>query len=182
MTILLLLFLVFCAFGLFCWVIFININLLYYIFLKVPNFSTGNSALGKILRDVDLGEAKKFYDLGSGNGKVISAIAKRYPNLECVGIEYNIAGICFSKFRNNFLKNKVIYRMENFFKTDIRDADIVYTFLFPELVERLENKFSQEIKKGGLVIANTFPLKIKKPKKVIAGIVGKLDTIYIYEY
>ena len=130
MSMFLLLLLTFCTLCLFCLVLFININLLYYIFLKVPNFSTGNSALGKILRDVDFGEANKFYDLGSGNGKVISAIAKRYPDLECVGIEYNIAGICFAKLRNNFLRNKVIYRRENFFKTDIQDADIVYTFLF----------------------------------------------------
>jgi trans-aconitate methyltransferase len=175
-------FLFFLTFCLFCLVIFVYVNLGYSFYLKVPMLSSGNSAIEKVLSEVDLGKVKKFYDLGSGSGKVISQIANRYPELECVGIEYNAAVYCCAKLRNIFLKQKVAYRMENFFKVDLSDADVVYTFLFPGLMERLETKFARELKKGALVIDTAFPLKSKEPKMVIQGGKGKLDTLYVYEY
>ena len=144
--------------------------------------STGDNAARKILQNIDFGKAKKFYDLGSGSGKVISQVASRYPNLKCVGIEYNIAAYCFAKFRNIFLKQKVSYQMGDFFKINISDADIVYAYLFPGLMDRLESKFASELKRGTLVISNAFPIKAKKPKMIIRGEAGALNTLYVYEY
>ena len=172
-------FLTLCLFGL---VVFIYLNLFYSLYLKVPMLSSRNSAIEKVLSKVDLEKAEKFYDLGSGSGKVISHVANQYPNLECIGIEYNVAAYCCAKLRNIFLKRKVAYRMENFFKVDLSDADVVYTFLFPGLMERLGTKFARELKKGALVIDTAFPLKSKEPKMVVQGETGRLDTLYVYEY
>lgn len=144
--------------------------------------STGNNAIRKVLQNIDLGKAKKFYDLGSGNGKVIAQIASRYPNLKCTGIEYNISAYCCAKLRNIFLKQKVNYQMEDFFKVNISDADVVYAYLFPGLMDRLEIKFARELKKGTLVISNAFPIKSKEPKVIIRGESGALNTLYVYEY
>lgn len=102
--------------------------------------------------------------------------------MECVGIEYNIAAYYCAKIRNIFLKNKVSYRRENFFKVNLGDADIVYTYLFPGVMNRLEAKLANELKSGTVVIANSFPLKSKGPKTIIRRKVGALDTLYIYEY
>jgi len=144
--------------------------------------STGSNVIKKILQEIDFKEAKKFYDLGAGNGKVISYVASRYPNLKCTGIEYNIAAYCYAKLRNIFLKQKVSYKMGDFFKVNISDADIVYTYLFPGLMDRLESKFARELKKGTLVISNAFPIKDRKPKFIIQGKAGALNTLYVYEY
>lgn len=124
----------------------------------------------------------KFYDLGSGNGKIIARIANAYPNLACVGIECNIAAYSWAKLRNLFSKQKVLYRMENFFQTNLGDADIVYAYLFPNLMKRLEPKFTSELKKGTLLIVNSFPLKSKEPLKIIQDKTNALGTLYIYEY
>lgn len=66
--------------------------------------STKKVVIEKILENLDFGKAKMFYDLGSGNGNVISQIAKRYPNLECIGIEYNVGGSFFGKIQEFFFK------------------------------------------------------------------------------
>jgi len=144
--------------------------------------STNNTAIKKILRDIDFSAANKFYDLGAGNGKLISHIAKRYPGLECVGIEYNLVAYCCARLRNVFSRKKVIYRRGNFFEIDISDANIIYTYLFPNIMNRLEIKFARELKKGTLVIVNSFPLKSREPKTIIQGKAGALDTFYVYEY
>lgn len=144
--------------------------------------STEGEITERILKNIDFSKVKKFYDLGSGSGNVVSRIAREYPSLKCVGIEYNVTDLFWAKFKNIFSKNKVIYKKGDFFKTDISDADIIYVYLFPEIIERLEEKFANELKKGALVITNTFPLKFKKTKLIIPEKKRKLGTLYIYEY
>jgi len=114
-----------------CSIVFVYLNIFYFIYLKVPTLSANNKVIEKILRSIDFKGRKKFYDLGSGNGKLISGVASLYPDLECIGIEYNIVAYYCAKTRNIFLKNKVSYLRENFFKVNLDDADIVYTYLFP---------------------------------------------------
>lgn len=175
-------FLFFLTLCFFCLVVFVYLNIFYSFYLKVPMLSTGNNAIGKVLQNIDFREEKKFYDLGSGNGKLISQIASRYPNLKCIGIEYNVVAYYCAKFRNIFLKQEIDYRMGDFFKINISDADVVYVYLYPGLMERLEIKFASELKKGALVISNAFPIKTREPKIIIQGEVGALNTLYVYEY
>lgn len=175
-------FLFFLTLCLFFLVVFVYLNVFYSFYLKVPMLSSGNDAIEKFLLKVDFGKAKKFYDLGAGSGKMISKVASQYPDLQCIGIEYNIISYCCAKLRNIFLKQKIDYRMGNFFKINISDADVVYTYLYPGLMERLEIKFASELKKGTLVISNAFPIKTREPKIVIQGEVGALNTLYVYEY
>lgn len=163
-------------------VIFLYLNIFYSFYLRVPMLSAKKEIALKIIKNVDFKNAKNFYDLGSGNGRIISYIANKYPNFKCVGIEYNLTGYCLAKARNIFLKQKVDYRKEDFFKTDISNADIVYVYLFPGVLSRLEPKFSRELKKGTLVVSNTFQLKFKEPEVIIKGEAGALNTLYIYKY
>lgn len=175
----LLFFLLICIFIL---VIFIYVNIFYFLYLKVPMLSTGRGIIEKITSEVDFGKAKKFYELGSGSGKVISQVARKYPGLECIGIECNIAALFLAKIRNIFSEQKVEYRMQNFFKTDLRDADIVYAYLFPGIMDKLETKFLEEMKEGAMVVSNTFILKHRKPSKIVLNKKNSLGTLYVYKY
>jgi hypothetical protein len=165
-----------------CLMVVMYLNIFYFVFLKVPTLSTSKKTAEKILQNIDLGDKKKFYDLGSGSGRLVSYLAEKYPDLECIGVEYNITAYCNAKIRNIFLKNKVIFLRKDFFKTNLGDADVIYAYLYPPVMERLEAKFARELRKGTLVILNSFPLKSKKPKTVLSGKSGALDTLYIYEY
>jgi SAM-dependent methyltransferase len=175
-------FLFFLALCLFAWMVFIYLNIFYTVFLKVPMLSTDSDVVRKVADNIELAKGKKFYDLGSGNGRFISQLAKSRDDLEYIGIEYNVGAYFRARIRNIFSPKKIFYRKGDFFKMDIKDADVVYTYLFPGIMARLENKFSQELKKGTLVIANTFPLKSRQPKKILPAERGTLGTLYIYEY
>ena len=157
-------------------------NIFYFVYLKVPTLSTNTKAIEKILENINLKGKKKFYDLGSGNGRLVSCLADKYPELECVGIEYNLAAHCHAKIRNLFSKNEASYQRKNFFKIDLENADIIYAYLYPPVMERLEAKFAKELHKETMVILNSFPLKSKKPKTVLRGKSGALNTLYVYEY
>jgi 16S rRNA A1518/A1519 N6-dimethyltransferase RsmA/KsgA/DIM1 with predicted DNA glycosylase/AP lyase activity len=157
-------------------VIWYLLSSFYFIYLGTPTVSTSKRITRAILKKIDLSGRKKFYDLGSGNGWLISRIARRHPELRCIGIEYNIAAHCCARVRNIFAKHKIDYRWENFFEAHLEDADVVYIYLPPHITDNLETKFARELKKGAIVVSNTFTLKSKKPSKIIDG------TVYVYEY
>ncbi|MFA5076484.1 MAG: class I SAM-dependent methyltransferase [Patescibacteria group bacterium] len=161
--------------------VFLLVTAFYNIFLGAPFLSSNRETLDTLLNKIDLSGKKKLYELGSGNGKVISRIAQKYPQLECVGVEFNWAVYFLALGRNLFSKRKVKYLCQNMFKVDLRDADVVFTYLFPKPMERLEPKFAAELKPGAMVISSTFPLKNKQPAQVYRN-KSCLATIYVYQY
>lgn len=153
----------------------------YTIVLSAPYVPSNTSALNNLLANVDLSDRKKFYELGSGDGKVISKIAQKYTDMECIGIEYNYTAYLLSLFRNLFLERKVKYFRKDFFKVDLKDADVVFTYLFPDVMQKLHEKFKKELKPGAIVISNTFAINDMEPISVYKG-KGYLNTIYIYKF
>jgi predicted RNA methylase len=145
--------------------------------------STGTCAIEAIIENIGGETSKIFYDLGSGNGRVVAEVVHHCPNMKCIGVEYNIGAYILAKVKNIFLRKKVTFVRSNFFDINLANADIVYVYLFPKIIKRLEEKFSRELKKGTIVIANTFPLGTRKPKKIIPNEKGgSLDILYVYEF
>jgi hypothetical protein len=62
----------------------------------------------------------------------------------------------------------VVWR--SLFKADVREADVVYCFLFEKFMTKLENKLFSELKPGAKIIVYTFPFKNHQAIKKIQGI------------
>lgn len=155
---------------------------LYYNFkLPAPYVPSRSIAVRKILEEIDLSDKSSFIELGVGDGKVISAIAKKYPQMKCIGIEYNWVPYLLARFRNLFLRNKVEYKIGDFFEFNLSKYDVVYTYLFSEVMYKLEDKFEKELAPSSILISNTFQLKNKKPFAIYKG-EAWLSTIYLYKY
>ena len=161
--------------------IFYSLTLIYNIILSAPFLSSNRRSIRIILEKIDLSDKKYFYELGSGRGRVVAQIAKKYPQLKCYGVELNRVAYLLAKGNNLFLKNKVKYLRQNLFKTDLSSADVVFTYLFPKPMVKLEPKFERELKPGAILISSTFKLSNKQPAEVYKG-KGSLSTIYLYQY
>lgn len=177
-------FLFFATLFLTFFMISVNLDILYTFLLKTPMLPTSAASLrGLKLVLAEYGKDNlRFYDLGSGNGKVTSFVANNFPRAVCTGVERNVGALLKAKMRNVFAKNKISYKYEDLFTTDLGNADVVYAYLFPQIVHRLENKLEKELRPGSLVILNTFPLKHKLPEKIIPQAKGKLGGLYVYKY
>lgn len=87
-----------------------------------------------------------FYDLGSGVGDMVIAMAKEHPNVRCVGIEKYLIPLWIARFRawRKGLRNAFFIQGDIFDKEAYRDATHLYTYLYPEtmgkLVPKLEGK------------------------------------------
>jgi len=117
---------------------------------------------------IDFADIKKndvFYDLGSGDGRILVEAAKK--GIKVVGIEKNrLLNWLARRSTKNFKNIKII--QANIFKQKINDASIIVAYLSQKITERLQKKIEKEVKKGTRIILidheflNWKPVKIKK--------------------
>lgn len=131
-----------------------------------PYVPTKMDAIKKILKLAGVKKGKKFYELGSGDGRVVNEAAKLKSDAS--GIEQSLLRVLYSRckaFTLN-LKNAKFYH-GNIFNKNYSDADIVYIYLLNKGVKKLEEKLKKELQKGSVVITQTYHFPNWKPFKKI---------------
>lgn len=130
-------------------------------------------------------DAKIFYDLGCAHGALSLRMKKILPNLEICAIDNSAVRIFFAKLKSKILRRKVNFQKQDIFKTDLRNADVVYTYLWYDLMPILEKKLQEELKRGSVVITNTSHFRDWQPaEKVITypkvSKTPDFETLFVY--
>lgn len=129
-----------------------------------PYVPTKMENIRKILKLAGVKKGKKFYELGSGDGRVVFEAAKL--KAVSVGIEQSLIRVLYSRLKAYKLKIKNTHFIHgNIFSKEYSDADIVYIFLLHKGVKKLEEKLKKELKKGSVVITQTYHFPSWKPFK-----------------
>lgn len=158
---------------LFFWIIGFALFLFYDFKNKVFFAPTDKKILIKFFSEFPFESNKKFYDLGSGDGRVVFLAAQK--NLFAFGIENNPLLYFFSKIKKRFLKiDNAFFIRKDFRKIDLSDADYVYLYLLPSVLEELEEKIFKETKSNCVIISFSFPFSRKKPDEIF------LEKFFIY--
>lgn len=138
-----------------------------------PFVPTKMKHIRKILKWAGIRKGKKFYELGSGDGRVVLEAAKM--GADSVGIEQSWLRVLYSKWKASKLKlHNANFIHGNIFSRDYNDADIVYIYLLPKGVLKLESKFQNEIKEKAIVITQTYHFPTWKPYE-------KLGPFWLYK-
>ncbi len=132
-----------------------------------PYVPTKYEAIKKVLKLAGVGKGKKFYELGSGDGRVVLEAAKLGAN--ATGIEQSWLRVLYSKYKAHNLKStgKANFYHGNVFNRNYSDADFVYIYLLIPGVRKLETKLQTELKPGAIVITQTFHFANWQPFKKI---------------
>jgi predicted RNA methylase len=120
--------------------------------------------VSRVLKIAEVGPKDVFYELGSGDGRVVIAAAMK--GAKCIGIEIDKLRALYSKVWLKILRlhnAKII--IGDVFKTDISKATVVCTYLLPETHDKLRDKLIKELKKGTKVVAVGFKMEDWKPVK-----------------
>lgn len=137
-----------------------------------PFVPTKMDKIREVLKKAGAGKKKKFYELGSGDGRVVYEAAKL--GAEAFGIEQSWIRVLYSKWKAGRLNlQKAHFMHGNIFSKNYQDADIIYIYLLLPGVKRLESKFKKELKKDSVVITQTYHFPNWKPFK-------KLDNFWLY--
>ena len=135
------------------------VYLLYYIiaFLSgAPYVPTTDQTAKSMITLAQLQKGDTVYDLGSGDGRLLFLAAQK--GAKAVGIEINPILVAFTKLRIFIspYKDLVTVRWQSFWKTDMREADVLFIYLLPLRMERLETLLSRKLHKGTIVVSNSF--------------------------
>jgi len=132
-----------------------------------------------------LSESDIFYDLGSGDGRVLISAVRDFGVQKAVGYEATPWPYLKSRFliKRSRLDGHISVRRENFFKENLSSADFIYMYLFPKLVDKLAYKIAGECRAGTKILCPSFPIDIAKHPKfklLKSEKIGKI-TAYLYE-
>lgn len=121
--------------------------------------------VSRVMKLAEVGPGKTFYDLGSGDGRLVIAAAMQ--GAEAVGVEIDAIRVLYSRFWLKILglPNAKIIK-GNLFDIDLSDADVVSLYLLEETNEKLKPKLEKELRPGTLVVTTGFPIPGWKPIRV----------------
>ena len=99
------------------------------------------------------------YDLGCGDGRMVIAAAKKY-GARGVGVDLDPARIREAKHNAKVagVEKLVEFRVEDMFKTDIKEATVVLIYLLPALNRRLKPRFFAELPPGARIVSHDFDM------------------------
>ncbi len=138
-----------------------------------PYVPTQMDMIPKILKTAGLKKGKIFYELGSGDGRVVLTAASL--GAQANGVEQSWLRVWYSRYK----AWRIVFKNADFFHGDIfkrhyYPADVVYIYLLTQGVLKLEKKLKEELKKGAIVITQKYHFKNWKPYK-------KLDDFWFYK-
>lgn len=134
-----------------------------------PYVPTKMDKIKEVLKLAGIKKGKKFYELGSGDGRVVLEAAEL--GAHSVGIEQSWLRVLYSKLKSasQTTSGKAKFFHGNIFSKTYSDADIVYIYLLHKGVSKLEEKLKKELTKGSVVITQTYHFKTWKPFKKLGN-------------
>jgi SAM-dependent methyltransferase len=146
--------------------------------LDVPYVPTPQSVVNKMLDIAKVNDKDYLIDLGSGDGRILIAAAKRF-GAKGMGVDIDAARIQEAKTNaiNARVEDKVEFRKQDLFETDLRKATVLTMYLLPRVNLQLRPRILNELKPGTRVVSHNFDMGDWQPDQKI-----KVDgrTIYLW--
>ncbi|TRY92349.1 hypothetical protein DNTS_013311, partial [Danionella cerebrum] len=116
-------------------------------------------------------------DIGSGDGRIVIAAAKRGFN--AVGFELNPWLVWYSRYKawREGVRPSTSFHISDLWKVSFSEYSNVVIFGVPQMMEQLEEKLQRELQHSARVIACRFPFPTWTPD----GVTGEgIDTVWVY--
>jgi precorrin-6B methylase 2 len=126
---------------------------------------TEQDDVGRMLKLAGLRDGDVVYDLGSGDGRIVLEAAKLNPTARGRGVEIDEKLVMESRkmAKEIGVGERVQILHQNAFDADLRDADIIAMWLWPEIMRMLRPKILAEARPGTRVVTRIWDLGSWKP-------------------
>lgn len=139
-----------------------------------PFMVSGGNAVKKIIKLSNLKSGQKAADLGSGDGRIVIALAK--AGAIAHGYEINPILVWWSrrKIKKEGLEGRAFVHQKSFWNADFSSFDLISIYGIDYIMRDLQEKLQRELKVGAKVAANAFEFPDWEYSK-------KEGSIYFYE-
>jgi SAM-dependent methyltransferase len=144
--------------------------------------------LDEMLKLTEIRPDDTVYDLGSGDGRLVIAAAKRY-GARGVGIERDGDLVVFSRVQAELegVAERVTFVQGDVLTADLRGATVVTMYLLPRLAIQLVPKLRAELPTGARIVSHDYALEPWRPDKTLMfdveekfAINGTVETKLLY--
>jgi SAM-dependent methyltransferase len=126
-----------------------------------PWLPTLNPQTEAALALADLKPGQTIIDLGSGDGRLLKAAAKR--GLNAIGYEINPYMYLISLIVTFRYRRRVKIHLADFWTAKLPEAEVIYVFLLQKLMTKLEAKLNSELTRPTAVISLAFEIPNRQP-------------------
>jgi SAM-dependent methyltransferase len=146
-----------------------------------PYVPTSPHVVEQMLEVADVSSDDVVYDLGSGDGRIPIAAAKKY-GARGVGIEIDSALVkkARAKARKAGVADKVRFRQGDLFNADLREATVVTLYLWPAVNVRLRPKLLRELDPGDRIVSHDFRMGTWAPEREVHAGQGNTGPERVY--
>lgn len=136
--------------------------------LDVPFVPTPEPVVEEMLRLANIKKGDVLYDLGSGDGRIVIAAAKKF-GIHGVGIDLNPERIqeAQTNAKAAGVGGLVVFKQLDLFKADIGKATVVTMYLLPSVNLKLKPKLLRDLKPGTRLLSHDFDMGDWKPEKTV---------------
>ena len=120
---------------------------------------TPHEVVAAMLKVANVRKHDVLYDLGSGDGRIVIAAAKKYGT-RGTGIDIDSVRVAEGRLgaRKAGVTDKAKFQRADLFQTDLRDATVVTLYLLPTLNVKLRPKLFSELRPGSRVVSHAFDM------------------------
>jgi hypothetical protein len=137
-------------------------------------YPSSDEQIATILKLAQIKKGEKAVDIGSGDGRIVVALAR--AGADAHGYEINPFLVVWSWWKSKQLPphERGTHHWANLWTNNFSQFQVVTLFGMTYIMKDLEKKFIRELKPGARVICNSFPFPNWKPSK-------KMGSVYLYE-
>ena len=134
-----------------------------------PYAATLTNVVEAMLKLADAGPNDFVIDLGSGDGRIVIAAVTKFKARGGLGVDIEPKLVKYSNdtAAQAGIGDRVTFREEDLYKTDVREATVVTVYLLPAAMPRLEKKLLAELKPGTRVVVQDYPFPTWRPERVV---------------
>jgi protein-L-isoaspartate O-methyltransferase len=153
--------------------------------ILAPFLPTPTTIVDRMLRLGHLMPAERMCDLGSGDGRIVIAAARKF-HADATGIEIDdkLFQDSEAKIRKLGLTRTARIIHGDILKQRYSSYDLITVYLFPESNDLIQPILEREMKKGARVVAHDFEFRGWRPTKIETiedDGAGKSHTLFFYQ-
>lgn len=135
--------------------------------LDVPYVPTPHDVVERMLDMADIQPSDYVIDLGSGDGRIVIAAAKRGASGHGIDLDPERVAEARENASKSGVSDQIMFMEQDIFETDFSEASVITMYLLPSINKRLRPELLDKLEPGTEVVSHDFDMGEWKPDKEV---------------
>jgi len=132
----------------------------------VPFVPSPQIVVDKMIELAGVKKGDVVYDLGSGDGRIVIAAAKKGARAVGFEIDPELVGESRANIKKAGVQDAAEIRNQDILTVDLSPASVVTMYLLPDVNLKLKPRLLSQLKPGSRVVSHSFDMGDWKPDKI----------------